>query len=44
MRERVERMGGRLQVASVPGKGTTVSFSIHRRELQTLAAEDSMRL
>jgi ligand-binding sensor domain-containing protein/signal transduction histidine kinase len=44
MRERVERMGGRLAIVSAPAMGTTVSFSIRRVHLQSPAAEDSMRI
>ncbi len=44
MRERVERMGGRIGIVSVPAKGTTVSFSVRRTHLQSPAAEDSMQL
>jgi signal transduction histidine kinase len=44
MRERVERMGGRISIVSAPARGTTVSFSIRRSHLQSPAAEDSMRL
>ena len=44
MRERVERMGGRLCLVSIPALGTTVSFSIRRAYLQFPAAEGSMQL
>jgi ligand-binding sensor domain-containing protein/signal transduction histidine kinase len=44
MRERVERMGGRMNIVSVPAKGTTVSFSVRRSHLQSPFAEDSMQL
>ena len=44
MRERVERMGGRLSIVSVPERGTTVSFSIRRSQLQSPAAQDSMQI
>ena len=44
MRERVERMGGRIGIVSVPARGTTVSFSIRRTHLQSPAAQDSMQL
>jgi signal transduction histidine kinase/streptogramin lyase len=42
MRERVERMGGRIRIVSAPERGTTVSFSIRRSYLQSPAAEDSI--
>jgi signal transduction histidine kinase len=42
MRERVESMGGRLSIVSIPALGTTLSFSIRRAYLQFPAAEDSM--
>ena len=42
MRERVERMGGRMGIVSVPERGTTVSFNIRRSQLQAPGAEDSM--
>ncbi len=44
MRERVERMGGRLCIVSIPALGTTVSFNIRRAYLQFPAAEDSMHI
>jgi ligand-binding sensor domain-containing protein/signal transduction histidine kinase len=44
MRERVERMGGRIGIVSVPARGTTVSFNIRRSHLQSPAAQDSMQL
>ena len=44
MRERVERMGGRIGIVSIPARGTTVSFSIRRSHLQSPAAQDSMQL
>ncbi|HTZ57363.1 MAG TPA: two-component regulator propeller domain-containing protein [Acidobacteriaceae bacterium] len=44
MRERVERMGGQLNIVSVRERGTTVSFSIRRMHLQSPLAEDGMRL
>ncbi len=44
MRERVERMGGRIGIISVPARGTTVSFSVRRSHLQSPAAQDSMQL
>jgi ligand-binding sensor domain-containing protein/signal transduction histidine kinase len=44
MRERVERMGGRIGIVSVPARGTTVSFSVRRSHLQSPAAQDSMQL
>ena len=44
MRERVERMGGRLSIVSIPALGTTLSFSIRRAYLQFPAAEDSMQI
>lgn len=44
MRERVERMGGRIEVASVPQTGTTVSFALARSHLQSSAAKDEARL
>jgi ligand-binding sensor domain-containing protein/signal transduction histidine kinase len=44
MRERVERMGGRISIVSAPAGGTIVSFSIRRSHLQSQAAEDSMRI
>ena len=44
MRERVERMGGRIGIVSVPAKGTTVSFSVRRSHLQSPVSEDSMQL
>jgi signal transduction histidine kinase/streptogramin lyase len=42
MRERVERMGGRINIVSAPERGTTVSFSVRRSYLQSPAAEDSI--
>jgi ligand-binding sensor domain-containing protein/signal transduction histidine kinase len=42
MRERVERMGGRIRIVSAPERGTTVSFSVRRSYLQSPAAEDSI--
>jgi ligand-binding sensor domain-containing protein/signal transduction histidine kinase len=42
MRERVERMGGRMGIVSAPERGTTVSFNIRRSQLQAPGAEDSM--
>jgi ligand-binding sensor domain-containing protein len=42
MRERVERMGGRISIVSTPEWGTTVSFSVRRSHLQSPAAEDSI--
>jgi ligand-binding sensor domain-containing protein/signal transduction histidine kinase len=42
MRERVERMGGRISIVSTPERGTTVSFSVRRSHLQSPAAEDSI--
>jgi signal transduction histidine kinase len=44
MRERVERMGGRIGIVSFPARGTTVSFSVRRSHLQSPAAQDSMQL
>jgi signal transduction histidine kinase len=44
MRERVERMGGRIGIVSVPARGTTVSFSVRRSHLQSPVAQDSMQL
>ena len=44
MRERVERMGGRIGIVSVPARGTTVSFTIRRSQLESPAAKDSMQL
>jgi ligand-binding sensor domain-containing protein/signal transduction histidine kinase len=35
MRERVERMGGRIGIVSAPQQGTTVSFNIRRSHLQS---------
>ena len=35
MRERVERMGGRIGIVSAPQQGTTVSFNIRRSQLQS---------
>jgi ligand-binding sensor domain-containing protein/signal transduction histidine kinase len=42
MRERVERMGGRMGIVSAPERGTTVSFNIRRSHLQAPGAEESM--
>jgi ligand-binding sensor domain-containing protein/signal transduction histidine kinase len=42
MRERIERMGGRIGIMSAPHQGTTVSFNIRRSHLQSPAAEDSI--
>jgi signal transduction histidine kinase len=44
MRERVERMGGRLCIVSIPALGTTLSFSIRRAYLQFPATEDSIQI
>jgi ligand-binding sensor domain-containing protein/signal transduction histidine kinase len=44
MRERVERMGGRIGIESVPARGTTVSFSIRRSHLESPAAQDGMQI
>jgi ligand-binding sensor domain-containing protein/signal transduction histidine kinase len=44
MRERVERMGGRISIVSAPKRGTTVSFSVRRSHLQSPAAEDSIQI
>ena len=44
MRERVERMGGRISIVSAPERGTTVSFSVRRSHLQSPAAEDSIQI
>jgi ligand-binding sensor domain-containing protein/signal transduction histidine kinase len=44
MRERVERMGGRIGIVSLPAQGTTVSFSIRRSQLESPAAQDSMQI
>jgi signal transduction histidine kinase len=44
MRERVERMGGRIGIVSEPARGTTVSFSVRRSHLQSPAAEDSIQI
>jgi ligand-binding sensor domain-containing protein/signal transduction histidine kinase len=44
MRERVERMGGRISIVSAPNQGTIVSFSVRRSHLQSPAAEDSIQI
>jgi signal transduction histidine kinase len=44
MRERVERMGGRMSIVSAPEQGTTVWFSVRRSHLQSPAAEDSIQI
>jgi signal transduction histidine kinase len=44
MRERVERMGGRMSIVSAPEQGTTVSFSVRRSHLQSPAAEDGIQI
>jgi ligand-binding sensor domain-containing protein/signal transduction histidine kinase len=42
MRERVERMGGRISIVSAPKRGTTVSFTVRRAHLQSPVAEDTI--
>lgn len=39
MRERMQRLGGRLELASVPGEGTTVRLRIQRRKAGTKAKD-----
>jgi ligand-binding sensor domain-containing protein/signal transduction histidine kinase len=42
MRERVERMGGRMHIVSAKERGTTVSFSVRRSHLQSPPVEDTI--
>jgi ligand-binding sensor domain-containing protein/signal transduction histidine kinase len=44
MRERVERMGGRIGIVSAPARGTTVSFSIRRVHLQSSVQNEGIQI
>jgi nitrate/nitrite-specific signal transduction histidine kinase len=39
MRERAERLGGNLRIASAPGLGTTVTVEVRRSEYDRELAE-----